>query len=439
MEFLILVGLILLNGIFAMSEIAIVTARKSRLAALSAKGSASAKAALKLAEDPTQFLSTVQIGITSIGIMNGIFGEALLAEPFALWLQEMGMAVKSSSITSTILVVVVVTYLSIIVGELVPKRIGQISAERIACLIARPMLLLARVTRPFVVLLSVSTHWVMKVLGIRDTGDASVTEEDIQAILKEGSASGVIEQSEHAILRNVFRLDERPVSSMMVPRTDIVFLDTALALEQNLQRIMESPHSRFPVCHRHMDELLGVVNAKQLFAQAISGQDIDIKALAQPCHFIPESFSGMALLEHFRATNSQMVFVVDEYGDLKGIVTLQNLLEALTGEFNPSSGNDLMVIQRDDGSLLLDGLLSAPELKDALGLADLPGEVTREYETLNGLFMYLLGRVPVTTDKVVLEPWTLEIVDMDGMRIDKVLAIRAPLSETDPDAEDETG
>lgn len=439
MEFLILVGLILLNGIFAMSEIAIVTARKSRLAALSAKGSASAKAALKLAEDPTQFLSTVQIGITSIGIMNGIFGEALLAEPFAVWLQQMGMTIKSSSITSTILVVVVVTYLSIIVGELVPKRIGQISAERIACLIARPMLFLARVTRPFVVLLSVSTHWVMKVLGIRDTGDASVTEEDIQAILKEGSASGVIEQSEHAILRNVFRLDERPVSSMMVPRTDIVFLDTALALEQNLQRIMESPHSRFPVCHRHMDELLGVVNAKQLFAQAISGQDIDIKALAQPCHFIPESFSGMALLEHFRATNSQMVFVVDEYGDLKGIVTLQDLLEALTGEFNPSSGNDLMVIQRDDGSLLLDGLLSAPELKDALGLADLPGEVTREYETLNGLFMYLLGRVPVTTDKVVLEPWTLEIVDMDGMRIDKVLAIRAPLSETDPDAEDETG
>jgi putative hemolysin len=301
------------------------------------------------------------------------------------------------------------------------------------------MLFLARVTRPFVVLLSVSTHGMMRILGFRDTGDASVTEEDIHAILREGSASGVIEQSEHAILRNVFRLDERPVSSMMVPRTDIVFLDTALSLEQNLQRIMESPHSRFPVCHRHMDELLGVVNAKQLFAQAISGQDIDIKALAQPCHFIPESFSGMALLEHFRATNSQMVFVVDEYGDLKGIVTLQDLLEALTGEFNPSSGNDLMVIQRDDGSLLLDGLLSAPELKDALGLADLPGEVTREYETLNGLFMYLLGRVPVTTDKVVLEPWTLEIVDMDGMRIDKVLAIRAPLSETDPDAEDETG
>lgn len=439
MEFLVLAGLILLNGVFAMSEIAIVTARKSRLAALSAKGSASAKAALKLAEDPTQFLSTVQIGITSIGLMNGIFGEALLAEPFALWLQELGMEAKSSSITSTILVVVVVTYLSIIVGELVPKRIGQISAERIACLIARPMSFLATGTRPFVMLLSVSTHWLMRILGFKDTGDAAVTEEDIHAILKEGSVSGVIEQSEHTMVRNVFRLDERPVSSMMVPRTDIVFLDTALTLEQNLQRIMESPHSRFPVCHRHMDELIGVVNAKQLFAQAISGQEIDIKTLAQPCHFIAESFTGMALLEHFRATNTQMVFVVDEYGDLKGIVTLQDLLEALTGEFSPPHGDDLMVIQRDDGSLLLDGLLSAPELKDCLGLSELPGEKTREYETLNGLFMYLLGRVPVTTDKIILAPWNLEIVDMDGMRIDKVLATRNPLSETDLEANDDTG
>lgn len=439
MEFLVLAGLILLNGVFAMSEIAIVTARKSRLAALSAKGSASAKAALKLAEDPTQFLSTVQIGITSIGLMNGIFGEALLAEPFALWLQELGMEAKSSSITSTILVVVVVTYLSIIVGELVPKRIGQISAERIACLIARPMSFLATGTRPFVMLLSVSTHWLMRILGFKDTGDAAVTEEDIHAILKEGSVSGVIEQSEHTMVRNVFRLDERPVSSMMVPRTDIVFLDTALTLEQNLQRIMESPHSRFPVCHRHMDELIGVVNAKQLFAQAISGQEIDIKTLAQPCHFIAESFTGMALLEHFRATNTQMVFVVDEYGDLKGIVTLQDLLEALTGEFSPPHGDDLMVIQRDDGSLLLDGLLSAPELKDCLGLSELPGEKTREYETLNGLFMYLLGRVPVTTDKIILAPWNLEIVDMDGMRIDKVLATKNPLSETDLEANDDTG
>lgn len=439
MEFLVLAGLILLNGVFAMSEIAIVTARKSRLAALSAKGSASAKAALKLAEDPTQFLSTVQIGITSIGLMNGIFGEALLAEPFALWLQELGMEAKSSSITSTILVVVVVTYLSIIVGELVPKRIGQISAERIACLIARPMSFLAIGTRPFVMLLSVSTHWLMRILGFKDTGDAAVTEEDIHAILKEGSVSGVIEQSEHTMVRNVFRLDERPVSSMMVPRTDIVFLDTALTLEQNLQRIMESPHSRFPVCHRHMDELIGVVNAKQLFAQAISGQEIDIKTLAQPCHFIAESFTGMALLEHFRATNTQMVFVVDEYGDLKGIVTLQDLLEALTGEFSPPHGDDLMVIQRDDGSLLLDGLLSAPELKDCLGLSELPGEKTREYETLNGLFMYLLGRVPVTTDKIILAPWNLEIVDMDGMRIDKVLATRNPFSETDLEANDDTG
>lgn len=440
MEFLILAGLILLNGIFAMSEIAIVTARKSRLEALGARGNASARAALKLTEDPTQFLSTIQIGITSIGLMNGIFGEALLADPFAIWLQEQGLSVRSSSITATTLVIVVVTYLSIIVGELVPKRIGQVSAERIACLIARPMTLLAVLTRPFVRLLSVSTHTLMRVLGFKDSGDSSVTEEDIHAILKEGSVSGVIEQNEHTIVRNVFRLDERSVSSMMVPRTDIVFLDTALPLEQNMQRIMESPHSRFPVCHRHMDELIGVVNAKQLFAQAISGQDINLVSLAQPCHFIAETFNGMALLEHFRATNTQMVFVVDEYGDLKGIATLQDLLEALTGEFNPAHGDELMVIQRDDGSLLLDGLLSSPELKDCLGIEELPGEKSKEYQTLNGLFMYMLGRVPVTTDKVILDHWELEIIDMDGMRIDKVLATKnirlTTADDLDPHADD---
>ncbi len=433
MEFLILIGLILLNGIFAMSEIAIVTARKSRLAALSAKGSHSARVALQLAEDPTQFLSTIQIGITSIGIMNGIFGEALLADPFAIWLESLGMPAKTSSITSTVLVVVVVTYLSIVVGELVPKRMGQIHAERIACLIAQPMSFLAVATKPFVYLLTASTRWLMRILRFKEAGQAGVTEEDIHAILTEGSVSGVIEQSEHAMVRNVFRLDERPVSSMMVPRTDVVFLDTALSIEQNLQRIMESPHSRFPVCHRHIEELIGVVNAKQLFAQLIAGETIDLKALAQPCHFIAETFSGMALLEHFRETDSQMLFVVDEYGHLKGIVTLQDLLEALTGEFRPAESDDLTLIRREDGSLLLDGLLSIHDLRDCLGLEELPGEVTREYETLNGLFMYLLGRVPVTTDKIVLGDWTLEIVDMDGLRIDKVLAVKNTVVEDDRD------
>ncbi len=426
MEILILVSLILLNGLFAMSEIAIVTARKSRLTALAHNGRSSAAIALKLAEDPTQFLSTVQIGITSIGILNGIFGEAVLAGPFAEWLISLGVPATFSSVFATVLVVVVVTYVSIVVGELVPKRIGQISAETIACLVARPMRLLAMLTRPFVWLLSGSTHTLMRLFGFAQQQESNVTHEDIQAMLQEGSSSGVIEQTEHTMVKNVFRLDERSISSLMVPRSDIVFLDIELSLQENLQRVMQSPHSRFPVCKGHADELIGVISAKQLLAQSVAGTLSELQALAQPCNFVPDSLTGMELLEHVRTSGSQMVFVVDEYGDLKGLVTLQDLMEALTGEFNQAdtAEQDLMVVQRDDGSYLLDGLLPIIDLKDCLSIRNLPEEDSKRYQTLNGLIMLLLGKIPQTADKVELDDWLLEIVDMDGKRIDKVLARR---------------
>lgn len=426
MEILILVSLILLNGLFAMSEIAIVTARKSRLTALAHNGRSSAAIALKLAEDPTQFLSTVQIGITSIGILNGIFGEAVLAGPFSMWLQSYGLSEAFSSIFSTVLVVVVVTYVSIVVGELVPKRIGQISAETIACIMAKPMLALAMLTKPFVWLLSGSTHGLMRVFGFAHSQESNVTHEDIQALLQEGSSSGVIEHTEHTMVKNVFRLDERSISSLMVPRSDIVFLDIELPLEENMQRVMQSPHSRFPICKGHADELIGIISAKQLLAQSVAGTLNDLQQLAQPCNFVPDSLTGMELLEHFRSSGSQMVFVVDEYGDLKGLVTLQDLMDALTGEFNQadSAEQDLMVVQRDDGSYLLDGLLPVIDLKDCLGISKLPEEDSKRYQTLNGLIMMLLGKIPQTADKVELDDWLLEIVDMDGKRIDKVLAKR---------------
>lgn len=426
MEILILVSLILLNGLFAMSEIAIVTARKSRLTALAHNGRSSAAIALKLAEDPTQFLSTVQIGITSIGILNGIFGEAVLAGPFSMWLQSYGLSEAFSSIFSTVLVVVVVTYVSIVVGELVPKRIGQISAETIACIMAKPMLALAMLTKPFVWLLSGSTHGLMRVFGFAHSQESNVTHEDIQALLQEGSSSGVIEHTEHTMVKNVFRLDERSISSLMVPRSDIVFLDIELPLAENMQRVMQSPHSRFPICKGHADELIGIISAKQLLAQSVAGTLNDLQQLAQPCNFVPDSLTGMELLEHFRSSGSQMVFVVDEYGDLKGLVTLQDLMDALTGEFNQadSAEQDLMVVQRDDGSYLLDGLLPVIDLKDCLGISKLPEEDSKRYQTLNGLIMMLLGKIPQTADKVELDDWLLEIVDMDGKRIDKVLAKR---------------
>lgn len=432
MEIFILIGLIILNGLFAMSEIAIVTAKKSRLSTLAAKGSVSARAALRLAEDPTQFLSTVQIGITSIGIMNGIFGESILAAPFSLWLQSLGLPAAVSAPTATVLVVVVVTYVSIVVGELVPKRIGQISAETIACFVARPMEWLAVLTKPFVMLLSASTHATMRLLRFKQISDQSVTEEDIQAILLEGSSSGVIELHEHTMVRNVFRLDERSVSSLMVPRSEIIYLDVALSLEENYQRVLQSPHSRFPVCDRHMDTLLGVINSKELLAHAVSGETVDLAALARPGNFVPQSLTGTDLLNYFRSSNTHMVFVVDEYGGVKGLVTLQDLLEALTGEFGSENLADAFVVQRDDGSLLLDGLLPIIDLKDCLGVDQLPDE--GHYQTLNGLIMQIMGKVPVTGEKISFANWELEVVDMDGRRVDKVLANKVkPQRDEDED------
>ncbi|MBC6906643.1 HlyC/CorC family transporter [Saccharophagus sp. K07] len=422
MEVLILIGLILLNGVFAMSEIAIVTARKSRLETLAHKGNRGARAALKLAEDPTQFLSTVQIGITSIGLLNGIFGESVLAGPFAVWLQNQGMTPEAASITSTALVVIVVTYVSIVVGELVPKRIGQVSAEIIACVVARPMAVLAQITKPFVMMLSSSTHWLMRIFRLDRVAGQTVTQEDIQAILAEGSTSGVIEQHEHTLVKNVLRLDERSIASLMVPRSDIIYLDITVPLEENYQRVMDSPHSRFPICDRQMDNILGVINAKELLALSIKGNQVDLASLAKPAHFVLETLTGMELLNYFRNSSTQMAFVVDEYGDLKGLITLQDLLEALTGEFYSEDSTDSYIVTRDDGSYLLDGLLPVVDLKDCLQLEHLPDE--GEYETLNGMIMQIMGKVPSTGDKVTVDNWLMEIVDMDGLRVDKVLAIQ---------------
>lgn len=426
MEIFILIGLIVLNGLFAMSEIAIVTARKSRLTALAHGGSSTAKAALKLAEDPTQFLSTVQIGITSIGILNGIFGESILAEPLSLWLQTFGLSPDLTNIFSTVLVVIIVTYVSIVIGELVPKRIGQVSAESIACLMAKPMVFLAIATKPFVWMLSGSTHALMRLMGFSLRLDDNVTQEDIQAMLQEGSSAGVIEHNEHAMVKNVFRLDERTISSLMVPRSDIVFLDLNLPLDANLRTVMQSPHSRFPVCRNNVDDMVGIISAKQLLTQSIAGERLELVDLVKNCNFVPNSLSGMELLEHFRTTGSQMVFVVDEYGDLKGLVTLQDMMDALTGEFFQEDVNDQMVIKREDGSLLLDGLIPIFDLKDALGIKQLPNEEDGRYQTLNGFLMYELGKIPQTTDIVEVAGWRLEIMDMDGKRVDKVLAQMLP-------------
>jgi putative hemolysin len=424
MEIALLVALILLNGAFAMSEIALVSSRRSRLVRLADRGDPAAEVAIALHDEPTRFLSTVQIGITSIGILNGIVGEAVLAEPLAHELELLGMEPDSSALAATALVVVVITYVSIVIGELVPKRIGQSSPEAIARLVARPMRALAVVTRPFVALLTLSTDSLLRLLGRVDREDQGVTEEEIRAMIEEGSDSGVIERQEHDMVRNVFRLDERQIASLMIPRADITYLDVGQSTAENLQRITESDHSRFPVCRGGLHDVIGVIGAKQLLNQALRGEALDFGTHMEPAVFVPESMTGMDLLEHFRASETHMVFVIDEYGEILGLVTLQDVLEAVTGEFKPRSQEDAWAVQREDGSWLLDGLIPTPDLKDRLELAGVPDEDKNRYHTLGGMLMWVLGRMPRTGDIVTWEDWRFEIVDLDGKRIDKVLASR---------------
>jgi len=422
MEYAVLPLLILLNGLFAMSEVALLTARKARLQRMVAEGDRSAAAALAMGENPNRFMSTIQIGITSIGILNGIVGEAAFAAPFAQWLMSLNVPEQYASMLATAAVVIVITYVSIVIGELVPKRLGQINPETVARFVARPMSWLALASRPFVKLLSASTDLVLRMMGVDPASVSTVTEEEIHAMLAEGSDAGVIEQNEHAMVRNVFRLDERQISSLMVPRSDVVYLDVEESVEENLAKVADTDHSRFPVCRGGLDDVIGFVHTKQLLAQSLRGQAIDLTQHLQEILYVPETLTGMELLENIRSSNTQIALVLDEYGEVQGLITLQDLLEAITGEFASPGDENSWALQRDDGSWLLDGLIPIPELKDRLQLRTVPEEEKARYQALSGMLMLVLGRMPQTGDTIVWESWKLEVIDMDGKRIDKVLA-----------------
>ena len=436
MEIAILFALICLNGVFAMSEIALVTARKARLQKLIDEGDSGAAAAVKLGEDPTRFLSTIQIGITSIGVLNGIVGEAALAAPMAMWMVSLGVPDAYASFAATGIVVLTITYFSIVVGELVPKRIGQSYPETFARLVARPINFLALATKPFVILLSASTRALLRLMGVKETKGTPVTEEEIHAMLVEGTSAGVIESHEHTMVRNVFRLDDRQIGSLMVPRADIVCLDVDDSFEDNLRHIEESDHARFPVVQGGIENILGVINARQWLARALKdkSQSLREQGLQAPL-YVPETITGMELLDNFRLSDVHMAFVIDEYGEVQGIITLQDLIEAITGEFQPRDPETSWAVQRDDGSWLLDGHIPVPELKDRLGLEEVPEEERGRYHTLSGMIMLLTGTLPKVADAVEWEGWKLEIVDMDGRAIDKVLAMRLP--PADPEGESE--
>ncbi len=432
-EALLLFALILLNGVFSMSEIALVTARRARLQAMVEQGDAGAAAALALNDEPTRFLSTIQVGITSVGILSGIVGEAAFAAPLADWLIELGAEAKGARLGATALVVVVVTYFSVVLGELVPKRLGQISAEAIARRVARPIAWLSMAAKPFVRLLSGSTDVLLRMIGAR-TSAAAVTEEEIHALIQEGSETGVIDEQERAMVRNVFRLDDRQIASLMTPRSEIVYLDLEDSLEDNLKQVLDIEHSRFPVCRGGLRDVVGIASARRLLQQAIRGEVLNLERAAEAPVYVPESLTGMELLENFRSSAGHMALVVDEYGEIQGLVTSQDLFEAIAGEFKPQRTEDAWAVQRADGSWLLDGLIPIPELKDRLNFGAAPEEELGRYNTLSGMVMLLLGRVPATGDIVEWHGWRFEIVDMDKHRIDKVLATLTVPADSDRNA-----
>jgi len=432
MDVALLLFLIVLNALFAMSEMALTASRKARLQVMVEAGDSGARHAMDLHENPTKFLSVVQIGITSISILNGIVGDAAFSAPLASWLLgTFNLHPRAAEIAATAMVVVVITLLTIIFGELVPKRLGIMYPETVARLVARPMEWLSVIARPVVRVLTWITEGTLRLFGVKNDGmNRAVTEEEIAASLEEGLDAGVIEAQEHQMVRNVFRLDDRQVGSMMIPRAEIVWLEVTATPDDVLKAIEQVDHTRYPVCRGGLDEVLGVVSAQQLLQQVMHGRGLDLTADLQSPVFVPETLSGMELLEHFRASAAQIVFVVDEYGEVQGMITVRDVLEAITGEFTHHADEDAWAVQREDGSWLFDGLIPTPELKDRLGIKELPEEDRGRYNTLAGMIMLLLGRLPLTADATEWEGWRFEVVDLDGKRVDKVLASPLPLTDT---------
>jgi putative hemolysin len=425
--------LILTNGIFAMAEIAVVSARKTRLQQWAEAGNTRARTALELANTPNQFLATVQIGITLIGILAGAFGGATLANKLAAVLDDISWLAPYSQPLSLGFVVLVITYLSLIVGELAPKRLALNNPERIATAIARPMRALSRLAYPAVHLLGLSTEVVLRALGIRPAMESPVTEEEIRTLIEQGTQAGMFEEAEQEMVERIFRLGDRRVSAVMTPRTEIVWLDRGASVEEIRHTITTSVHSRFLVADGSMDNILGIVHAKDLLAHCLAAQAVDLPATLQQPLYVPESMRALKVLELFKQSGTHIALVIDEYGGIQGLVTPSDILEAIVGDL-PVAGEQFepLAVQREDGSWLLDGMLSVDEFKEIFDLGRLPGEDQGVYQTLAGFIIMQLGRIPATSDYFEWEELRIEVVDMDGNRVDKVLVTPARHAASDP-------
>jgi putative hemolysin len=432
MEFLFLVLLVLLNGVFALSEMAIVSSRKPRLKAMADRGNLGAKTALRLLDDPSKLLSTVQIGITAIGVIAGAYGATSLSDNFKPVVLSLlpGLERYAAAIAFGT-VIVITTFLSLVLGELIPKRIALSAPEPLAALMAPAMALIETMTSPLVWMLRTVTEGVVRLLGLHRTRQEDVTEEELQSLIVEGEKVGIIEEEEREMIEGVMRLGDRSVKAIMTPRTEMVWLDTEQTRAELLKEIKDSGHSRFPVGDGDADKIVGVVQTKELLAHLADTGTIDVRAVMHPPAFVPETMPVLKLLESMRGNPVRMVMVSDEYGAVLGLVTAADLLESIVGDSALSEDEGLTPpVQRDDGSWLVDGMTPVDEFEQLVGVRGLHDE--EGYSTVAGLVMHLLRTVPNTGDKAERPPLTFEVVDMDGRRVDKVLVRKNEPIDDDP-------
>ena len=425
-DVLLIFVLLVANGLFSMSEMAVISSRKTKLQQLANEGDKKASAALDLANEPNHFLSTIQIGITLIAMLTGAFGGATISEHLAAQLNKIPSLTPYSEAISLTIVVLSLSYFSLIIGELAPKRLALHNPERIASVVAGPMRFLSLVAFPIVRLLSLSTDLVVRVLGIKSPNESLVTEEEIQILLQEGTEAGVFEEAEQDMVEGVFRLGDRRVSALMTPWTEVVWLDVNDSPEEILRTLTDSSYSRFPVCDGGLNNVLGVVSAKDLLVRSLAGHPLDLKATLHKPLFVPESMAASTLLERFKGSRSHLALVIDEYGGLAGLVTINDILEEIVGDIGL---DEPQAVQRQDGSWLLDGMLLVEDFMKLFNVSKLPDE--GEYQTLGGLVMMRIGRVPSAGDGFEWDRFRFEVMDMDGNRVDKVLMQVAPLESLD--------
>ncbi len=421
-EATILVLLILLNGLFSMSETAIVSARKARLQQLADEGDGRAQTALSLANNPNRFLATVQIGITLIGILTGVFGGATIAQHLAVLLNDIPLLAPYANVAAGLVVVTLLTYFTLIIGELAPKRLALNSAERISSTVAGPMTLLSRLTWPLVRFLGISTDAVLRLLRVQPSGEPSVTAAEIMVMVEQGADAGLFERSEQDLIERVLALDERRVDSFMTPRNKIVALEITATSDEVRDKLLTSQHSRFPVVAGDLDHVLGIVRVKDILTQSLTGQAFDLASLLRPALFLPEVATALETLERFKQESTHVALILDEFGGIQGMITHNDVLEAIVG-YDPSQDApaEPPMVRRADGSWLVDGLTAIDDFEDALELDALREDPSRRYQTIGGLVMSRAGGVPSTGESFTWRGLRFEVVDMDGRRVDKVL------------------